>query len=656
MSNRRAKKKFVLVIGALSLLISTVCLPALVMGADTGANPPENHSAEKWQSYTPEELKAALATLSDEQVRTVLLAELEKAAQAEAANNRKVTHRGAAKILHHFETLIKDGPQRVESLAAGFARLPAELAEVFQDMTAATGGGLLLLQLAGMIAIIGGAHGVEVLVGRSLFKLSEKLSAVPLMSGLTKISGALLTLFPPLFGLFIFLVVSVVAFLTFFGSGAGVRPLFGICLAVIVVGRLFALVSRFFCAPENKSLRLIPLDDAEVQSLHRRLTRIAWVLAIGYLSHIWLKRMGVPFDSYIHIILAIGTLSILMVAEMIWSGRETVARHLVADTGQEGSASAWLRLQFATVWHVLALGALFITWFAWASRLALYGPQFGHGFIRSLLVVPLYLLFDRLVGWLLPAILGPAHETDEDPVVPLAEHPAHTEPTAEDAAKGGGESAPGPEELPVDEGERPIQVVRTKLPVIRGITRVVIFLGLLVWLLRGWNFEVPYIAKVANAAFDIVTTLFLALFIWRGLNRLISRKLKETEPEPAEDSSKGDDEWGGSGIGSQPYVVAHAAQSDWNGHDDYGRHDRIIGIGGEYRPLAGGCRGGRSGGRVWRPEACIRCPFRVLLPHGRCLSSGRIHKGGQCVGVGGGHYLAQCDVAAPPGNAADRSF
>jgi small-conductance mechanosensitive channel len=65
-----------------------------------------------------------------------------------------------------------------------------------------------------------------------------------------------------------------------------------------------------------------------------------------------------------------------------------------------------------------------------------------------------------------------------------------------------------------------------------------------VWLLEGWNVQVPYIAKVANSAFDISVTLILALLFWRWLNRLIARKLAETAPDPTVNEKKGDDEWG----------------------------------------------------------------------------------------------------------------
>ncbi len=520
-----------------SLGILAGCL-ILLSSATVAAQTDIRHDQDNLDSletYSAEELKNVLAALSDEQVRGLLMAELEKQVQSEAAQNRSQPPTGMARILQGLEALFSNGPQRIETLAAGFATLPDEVSRVFSEMAAEKGGGAFLLQLAGMIAIIAAALALETVVAKPLFRLRERLSTVPVMSGLAKFNGAALALIPPLFGILIFAMVSIIAFLLILGPSAGIRPLFVLCLTVIVLGRLLSLLSRSFCAPGYRSLRLLPLDDSQAQTLHRKMLGIIWILVIAYLGGSWLQRSGVPFESIAFVFISVGTLVILIIAHMIWENRTGIAQSFKSPGDPDTSASGWLRGQFAALWHVFALDLLFIMWLAWAGRLILYGPQMGHAFFRCLAFIPLYLLLDRLAGWIIPAMMGapePAsHHADQD-LLKDEKPSTHKEMNRD---------TPLDQD---DEAQRSLQIVRTQLPLIRRLFRIIIFLGLLVWLLKGWNIEVPFIAKIADAGFDIVVTIVLALFIWRGLNRLIARKLAETATDPSQADQEEDDEWG----------------------------------------------------------------------------------------------------------------
>jgi small-conductance mechanosensitive channel len=175
-------------------------------------------------------------------------------------------------------------------------------------------------------------------------------------------------------------------------------------------------------------------------------------------------------------------------------------------------------MQFAAIWHMLALIYLFWIWSAWASRLIVFGPHFGQAFIRSLLVIPIYLLLDRIMEWVLPAILGNGPEIQ---VSDQAEASRETDDT------------------PI-----PVRTIQSKMNILRRLARGIIILVLLVWLLKAYNIQLPFIAKVAEGGFDILVTFVLALVAWRLLNNYITRKLEETAPEPSDEKSD-DDEFGG---------------------------------------------------------------------------------------------------------------
>jgi len=139
----------------------------------------------------------------------------------------------------------------------------------------------------------------------------------------------------------------------------------------------------------------------------------------------------------------------------------------------------------------------------------------GGALVRSLLVVPLFLILDRLMHYVLPAILK----------------------SNGGAAEGG---QPEPHRDPDDEPV-PVKTMRSKLAFIRNFGRVIIFLVLLIWLLHAFGIELPYVARVADSGFEILVTIVLALVAWRWLNAYVTRKLAETAPPPSEEDEEEDE-------------------------------------------------------------------------------------------------------------------
>ena len=82
-------------------------------------------------------------------------------------------------------------------------------------------------------------------------------------------------------------------FLLFFDSGSLVRHVYAPLLAVIVMGRLAMLLLEIICAPRQKQLRLLPMEDVGVQYLYRSLVMISWVLVVGLILSKWFERIGI---------------------------------------------------------------------------------------------------------------------------------------------------------------------------------------------------------------------------------------------------------------------------------------------------------------------------------------------------------------------------
>jgi small-conductance mechanosensitive channel len=464
------------------------------------------------KTYSPEQLRAALATLSDENARQLLLAAIDQLALgASAKRPNAAAPTGIAGFMHHLETLFTRIPPRLKAVSKGIVELPAEMGRVFDPLMKGTGPGRLSVLLLGVIVLLSASYGVERLLRRTTLQFVDHLK-MPLLGGMAKFGGVILAALCALLGIMVFTVTAVVLFLVFFDSGGLIRHVYGPLLAIIVMGRLAMLLLEIICAQRHKALRLLPMEDAGAQYFYRSLTMITWVLVVGLILSKWFQRIGITPDRYLLVNIGVGTLLLLMLAGLVWRNRTRVARAIKGDDRADVENHSWLRIQFAAIWHILALAYLLSVWLACATRVLLYGPDLGGALIRSLLVVPLFLILDRLMRQALPAIIGPDGNAAEE----------HQDDPDRD-----------PNDDPV-----PVRTLRSKLSFILNFGRVIIFLVLLIWVLHAFGIELPYAARIADSGFEILVTILLALVAWRMLNAYVTRKLAETAPAPSEEDEE----------------------------------------------------------------------------------------------------------------------
>jgi moderate conductance mechanosensitive channel len=510
------------VIGALALLSLTLWFWMSPSGAISAKAQPTSAKAnmasgdlDRYKTYTPEQLRTALATLSDENARQLLLAAIDQLAMgASASKPDAAAPAGIDGFMHHFEILFTRIPPRLKAVSRGVTELPAEMGRVFDPLMKGTGANRLSMLLLGVMVLLSASYGVERLLRRTTLQFVDHL-AMPVLGGMAKFGGVILAALSALLGIMVFTVTAVVLFLVFFDSGGLIRHVYGPLLAVIVMGRLAMLFLAIICAPRHKELRLLSMEDAGAQYLYHSLATITWVLVVGIVLSKWFERIGVNPDRYLLINIGVGTLLLLMLAGLVWRNRTRVARAIKGDGKTEAESHNWLTIQFAGVWHILALAYLLSIWLACATRVLLYGPDLGGALIRSLLAVPVFLILDRLMHQALPAIIGP--EGDD--------------------AEGG---QPDPDRV-LDDEPVPVKTLRSKLSFVRNFGRGIIFLVLLVWLLKAFGIELPYMARIADSGFEILVTIVLALVAWRLLNAYIYRKLAETAPAPSEEDEEEDE-------------------------------------------------------------------------------------------------------------------
>jgi len=507
--------------GAIATLFLLVSLSFGSVLLSLGGNAQAASSAAQgnlnaFKTDTPEQLRAALATLSDENARELLLAAVDQLTvnAAEGAAGAAAPT-GIAGVMAHLETVFTMAPSRIKAVVAGSTALPSELVHVFGGMTGGQGGGRLMLLMAGIVVTLLASYGVEKVLCRTVFNFGDTV-AVPQIGGFERLGAALLAALPALLGIMAYTLTSALLLLAFFGAAGPIRHLYGPILTAVVVGRLLILAIRVAFAPRQKELRLLPMEDDSAQALCASLSMILWVLVVVLVLSKWFQRVGIATDSFLLVTIAGGTLFMLLLGGLVWRHRARVALYFQGDGKADSERPGWLARRFAAHWHILALAYLFWVWFASASRILVYGPVVREAFLRSLLVIPLFFVLDRLVQALLPTILGPAGDDAEQ-----------GDPAAEAA----------------DEAV-PVQKLRSKRSVVRSVVRAVLFLVLFVWLLDGFGIGLPFIEKIAEGGFDILVTVVLALVAWRWLNAYIARKLAETAPDPSETKDE-DEEFAG---------------------------------------------------------------------------------------------------------------
>ncbi|MFC1857483.1 hypothetical protein ACFL9U_05570, partial [Thermodesulfobacteriota bacterium] len=461
------------------------------------------------EKYTSEQIDAIMARLGDDQVRRLLIEELRKSAldtgEKAAIDEDDGLVTEALEEVEEAENLTR---KRFVAVATNVKNIPADIRNALNRLSEDKGITHLLLLTAIMVAIFFAGWGIELLFGRLTVNFRKRIESAPTMHGFLKLWSILLKTIPDLLGIAVFALCCLFILFLLSGIAGGLPPLLLITyLSAIVASRLITVFSQMVCSPNVPALRVLPISDQSADYLHRHIVLLMRIFAFGLLTCAMFDRLEVNPDSFISMIILIGTILVFMIGGMIWKSRNQVSAAIFKDDAPESESRSWLLQQFVGIWHILALIYVFFVWVIWAGRLIIVGPKFDGAFIISFLIIPIYLVLDQLGQWVVSATIGTTHEKSEAEI---------------DAEK-----------------------IPDKYPrFARKIVRLIIIFALGLWLFDIWGFRLPYARDIANATFDILITLILAHIVWELINRTISRKLMESTPVAGESEDGEDNEWG----------------------------------------------------------------------------------------------------------------
>ena len=491
-------------IAALLCLVLAVwaVLPAAAQVSVLSGSEPESATIDA-ADLTPEAIDALVSRLTDEEVRTLLLDQL----NANAVEAAPETTASFGEFFHHA-TIGAFGV-----IVYGITNLPSALAfqtRAFEDFHQTFGssgwGGLFGIVLAA-IAI---GLAAEWVIRRFFLRILPKLDVVPDPTLRQSVIFLVRRLVREVLGVVVFYIFAVIALNNLLEADLlpmGDTMLYGL----ILLPRLIYTLSRFVLAPNFADYRLVHTDDWTARFLSRHLVGLAVVsglLSIFVAFNLRIERqegeigLGFLFDLALRIYLA-------WIIWRAWDGLVSMMR----GPGDEVTA---LEERVARAYPVFAITVVFAMWWLVSTILSYGAIELITGGAHRLTMVLL--------------LLAPAFDT----VIRALVH--HLTP----AMKGEGEVAR-------------IAYSATK-SAYKRIGRVIVF-GLVLFLIAGaWNLSPEMLANagaagtVVEAVFEVSFVLILGYLAWEVATLLINRRLAaEFSAAGGDPNAEGAGEIGGAG-------------------------------------------------------------------------------------------------------------
>lgn len=264
--------------------LAQVPLPSTSSGSDTA-----EMATTVPEDITTDEINSMVARMSDDEVRNLLLYQLDAvAAKNETVTPTLSTSERVAKLWAAFTTPTVDAVKKLPVVGP-------KIGEAFSNFSASYGGGGAVMTMLGLIAlVIAIALGVEFAVRAWLARSSSVTAQDSTETGLREAVVFLLKRFMrEIFGLVVFYVVIRTLGRTVLSPQqlAFAGPF---VLNLIWLPRLTGACSRFILAPHRSDLRLVNVNDQWAKFLHRNIIGLFFLAGFTLFFTGFSNSNGVP--------------------------------------------------------------------------------------------------------------------------------------------------------------------------------------------------------------------------------------------------------------------------------------------------------------------------------------------------------------------------
>jgi small-conductance mechanosensitive channel len=393
--------------------IAIACVLALAVEngvqAVSAATPSDTKPPALPQVLTQESARDLVSRLSDEQVRSLLLQQLDRVAaadQAPSAERGKHGMMGMAGVVDQHAQSMRDV---YSELAAAFYTLPTTLSHTWTSISGVDNEALppltRLLALVLAAAVLG-----EIVYRYALRSYRRKLfDSLPASFSARAVQLAI-ELMLDVGALAVFIVIAISVFFALFPAAEITRIVILDVLLVIVVVRIALLVARFLLSSTPSRSRLLPFADVPARRIRRCVVALALVFAIGVATRNLLAGTGASAATVDVIYLFAWAVGLLVALSCVWRVRRPVADLIRGES--RNVVVVWI----AELWPVAASAYLIALMLGGVFNLLAGTPvPTGTGFGSILLVIALPIV-DMALCRALAAFVTYRTKTSEDSI------------------------------------------------------------------------------------------------------------------------------------------------------------------------------------------------------------------------------------------------
>lgn len=411
MFQRRILRR-VVVAGLMALSLAIAVAPA-----SDAAGPPPVPAVVLPDTLTPESVRDLLSRLSDEQVRKLLLDQVDRATvppakpKADAGATDMASMGGMAGMAGVVDEHAGSMRSRSDVLYDAFVALPATLRGVVARLS--PGGTADLWRLAGyLVAMLAIGWIAKGIYDYALRDYRKRLLQTPAQTYSARAFQLAVGLLLDFAGIAVFGAASVAFFFGFWQSRDLFRIAALVVLIAVIVVRITALLARFLLSLDAGGTRLLPFDDVAARRLRGSAIALAMIYAFGIVTTTVPAAAGASEATIDVIRIFYWAAGIAVALLAVGLARRPVAALIRGDAGH-GTVIGWL----ADLWP-LAATAYFVALFVGALFNVLAGmpSPIGLGFASVLLVVALPIVDLALCRALAAAAVG--GRAREDGVAP----------------------------------------------------------------------------------------------------------------------------------------------------------------------------------------------------------------------------------------------